>query len=130
MEHLDTHTIVNQVEDDQKSRLLDLSLNIMWEPDDDYHYINSRRTEYYPPHLLFNPAHVGLFTRLTVPQKLCTQLQDDLREVALQQSSFHFNFVQAPVLWRKCVAIPIQSDKLHSLRSKLNKKYASLLMSM
>lgn len=47
--------------------VLQLSLNIMWEQDVHYNFINGLRTQYTPPDLLWNGAHLSLFARLNVP---------------------------------------------------------------
>src|ERR1700735_1350371 len=85
---MDLDPVIIQAGNTQEEQSVNLSLTLMWEPDDDYHYINARRTEYYPPDLLFNPVHVSLFTRLTVPPDLRAQVKDDISRIACEQASF------------------------------------------
>ncbi|KDQ17959.1 hypothetical protein BOTBODRAFT_171656 [Botryobasidium botryosum FD-172 SS1] len=104
---------------------LDLTVTLMWEADADYQFINGLRTEYYPHELLHNPAHIGLFTRVTVPPQLFPKIQADIMEIAMRQTSFHFEFERAPVPWGKCVVLPAISSQLVHLRGVLNSRWAS-----
>jgi len=107
-----------------KTPVLNLTMTLMWEHDADYQFINGLRTQHYPPELLFNPAHTGLFTRVTVPPQLFDQIKNDIIEVAGQQVPFRFDFECAPALWGKCVVLGIVSDQLEYLREELNRRWA------
>jgi hypothetical protein len=100
---------------------LNLTLNFMWLPDTHYTFVNSLRTEYYPAELLFNPAHISLFARLTVPHELSGRLQEDIAQIAAEQNAFDFK-INGPVLWRKCVVLPVSSKKACLVRSNLNER--------
>jgi hypothetical protein len=100
-----------------------LSVNVMWEADDDYEYIDRLRTEHYPPELLFNPAHIGLFTRLTVPPHLRGRIIHDIRQVATGRGSFNVKFAPKPERWGKAVVLRINSSVLKQIWRDLSNRF-------
>lgn len=105
---------------------LQWTVTLWWAPDDTYDYINSLRTTYYPPELLLNPAHVGLFTRVTVPSELLNKVKADISQIAGEYTPFRFDFGSSTCLWGKCVVLPILSHSVGFLRSRLNEKCVSI----
>jgi len=100
-------------------------VTLWWVPDDTYNYINALRTTHYPPELLFNPAHVGLFTRVTVPSDLLNQVRADVSQIAGECTPFRFEFGTSACLWGKCVVLPIVSHIVDVVRSRLNARWMS-----
>lgn len=101
---------------------LPLTMSIDWVADADYHWMNGLRTQHYPPNLLVNPAHLGLFTRLRVPVERFEQVLADIEAIAAVTSPFEFICNRDPMLWGKTVAIPARANALDALRASLNRK--------
>lgn len=110
---------------EQSDNTLHCTVTLWWVPDDSYSYINALRTTHYPPELLLNPAHVGLFTRVTADTDLFNRLRADINKVAGENTPFEFEFGSSPCLWGKCVVLPIVSSNVALIRSQLNEKYVS-----
>lgn len=103
---------------------LHCTITFIWSSDSDYEFINAQRTEHYPPTLLFNPAHVGLLTRVTGPPTLLDRVKSDIRDVTATQHTFYFKFRPNVALFRKCVVLRVkQSGKAEGIRAQLNFKY-------
>lgn len=99
------------------------TITFVWAPDNDHNFIDSLRVEHYPPELLFNSAHVGLFTRVTVPANLLVQVKSDIRGVASRCRVFDLKFQSTVKLFGKCVVLRVnrkQSGQAFSIRNKLN----------
>lgn len=99
------------------------TLTFAWAPDPDYNFVNALRTEYYPAELLYNAAHIGLFTRLTIPSALLEQIKSDIRNVAALHSAFDFKFQSTVMLFGKCVVLRVnhnQPGRIFLIRSQLN----------
>ncbi|KAL6308345.1 hypothetical protein BKA93DRAFT_764462 [Sparassis latifolia] len=110
----------------QTAPALNFTLTLLLESDEDYHYINGLRTKHYPPDLLFNPAHIGIFTRLTVPPALVAEVHADLAEMGRKEKRFTLQLARKPQLWGKCVVLPVMSSPLESVRSALNTRWAGM----
>ena len=108
--------------DEDNTPPLNLTLNFMLLSDTHYTFVNSLRTEYYPTELLFNPAHISLFARLTVPHQLSGRLQKDIAQIVAEHNPFDFK-INGPVLWRKCVVLPVSSKQACSVRSNLSERW-------
>ncbi|KAF7979776.1 hypothetical protein HWV62_40806 [Athelia sp. TMB] len=103
------------------------TITYAWSPDMDYDFMNALRTEHYPPELLFNPAHVGLFTRVAVPPARLEQAKADIKQVAALHTRFSIKFQSNVRLFGKCVVLrvnPNHAGHIFSIRNVLNERWA------
>lgn len=103
------------------------TLTFVWTPNADYEFVNALRTEHYPAELLYNAAHIGVFTRVTVPSALLEQAKSDIRNVAAQHRAFDFKFQPTVALFGKCVVLRVnrnQPGRAFLIRNQLNDRWA------
>lgn len=103
--------------------VLQLSLNVIWEQDIHYHFVDSLRTLHTPPDLLWNPAHLSLFARLNVPSNMFQSVSADVATLAEKQTCFNIHIDSAAKLSPPSyIIIPAQSGDLKRFRNKLKNK--------
>lgn len=98
-------------------------MTFIWTSDADYNFVNALRTEHYPAELLYNAAHVGLFTRVTIPSTLLEQVKSDIRNVAARHRAFDFKFQSTVRLFGKCVVLRVNRNQpggAFLIRNQLN----------
>ena len=99
-----------------------LGLMLLWAEDAHHTFLENLRTTHYPAELLFNPVHIGLFTRLNVSSSELERIQRTLATICGGRKPFLFKIGKL-CQWGKTVIVRVNSDKLSRLRKDLNQRY-------